>query len=57
MFVFGSSFKDHTLATCQTEISADRFEIIHIRSSCTPVFVIPRSSGKIYNILEQGIHS
>jgi hypothetical protein len=45
-------FKDHTVATCQTEISADGFEIIHLQNSCMSVSVMPQLGGKIYTIVD-----
>ncbi len=49
---FGTQFKDHAVATCQTEVSADGFDVIRLRNACISVTIMPELGGKIYQITD-----
>jgi len=48
--VFDTQFKDHAVATCQTEVSADGFDIIRLSNSRISITVMPQLGGKIYTL-------
>lgn len=50
--LFGIQFKDRTVATYQTEVSADGFEVIRLGNPCLSISVMPQLGGKIYQIVD-----
>ena len=48
----GIPFKDYSVAKCQTEVSAEGFDIIRLCNSRLSVTVMPQLGGKIYEIID-----
>ena len=50
--VLSKQFKDYAVATCQTEFSADGFDVIRLCNSHISISVHPELTGKIYEIAD-----